>query len=293
MSTATEKYKQVLENKMTKTGFINEMRREFPTFVSQFNGFEDTVRILKNRSIIFEEKEESIPSEDLFSPESITRGVNAELRALGLDPVEDRDVELRAKLRNKALRNLGKDPLHYLNKIVGKDVRDSNVDSAGLEKKPGSTAKKYDLKKVVVTKNNEVPTINEALVKDTVKTLIKNILSEDTKMIKEHVTAPDHLEAFMDYKNERNPELAGRVRDAAKKLAEHVYKIEKSYLDTRENIEELFASVGNRVADELAFAFQLDISEVLKSYEEIPYPANPDKGLQESTKKTSLKHLLR
>jgi len=52
--TATEKYNAVLEGKMAKKEFVRQMRQKFPMYVSQYNGFDDTVQILKNKQMIFE-----------------------------------------------------------------------------------------------------------------------------------------------------------------------------------------------------------------------------------------------
>ena len=47
--TATEKYRAVNEGKMAKREFVRQMRLEFPQYISQFNGFNDSVSILKNK----------------------------------------------------------------------------------------------------------------------------------------------------------------------------------------------------------------------------------------------------
>ena len=52
--TATEKYRAVLEGKMAKREFVRQMKQTYPMFISQYNGFDDTVQILKNRQMIFE-----------------------------------------------------------------------------------------------------------------------------------------------------------------------------------------------------------------------------------------------
>jgi hypothetical protein len=47
MKTATEKYNAVLEGKADKKEFVRQMRQQFPNFISQFNGFDDSVQILR------------------------------------------------------------------------------------------------------------------------------------------------------------------------------------------------------------------------------------------------------
>ena len=58
LKTATERYKAVTEGKMAKSEFVRQMRQEFPSYITQFNGYNDTVSILKNKGLIFEAKKE-------------------------------------------------------------------------------------------------------------------------------------------------------------------------------------------------------------------------------------------
>ena len=58
--TATEKFRAVQEGKMAKGEFVRQMRQQFPDFISQFNGFDDSVQILKNRGLVFEAKAEKM-----------------------------------------------------------------------------------------------------------------------------------------------------------------------------------------------------------------------------------------
>ena len=48
--TATEKYNAVLEGNMARREFVRQMRQQFPMYVSQYNGFDDTVQILKKQA---------------------------------------------------------------------------------------------------------------------------------------------------------------------------------------------------------------------------------------------------
>lgn len=56
MRTLTEKYNAVLEGKFAKAQFVRDARLSHPNFITQFNGFEDTVTILKNKGLISEAK---------------------------------------------------------------------------------------------------------------------------------------------------------------------------------------------------------------------------------------------
>src|SRR6056300_1100079 len=113
--TATEKYRAVNEGKMAKTEFVRQMRQSYPMYISQYNGFDDTVQILKNRGMLFEEY--TNPSKNL-SDDSVRRGMDVEIAAMGHDPVTCDDGEVQAKAKAKAIANIQKDPLHYYNLLA-------------------------------------------------------------------------------------------------------------------------------------------------------------------------------
>ena len=48
-----ENYKAVVEGRLAKGEFVRQMRQQFPDLISQFNGYDDTVQILKNKQVIF------------------------------------------------------------------------------------------------------------------------------------------------------------------------------------------------------------------------------------------------
>ena len=54
MKTLTEKYKAVLEGKYNKKQFVRDARLSHPNHITQYNGFDDTVAILKNKGLVFE-----------------------------------------------------------------------------------------------------------------------------------------------------------------------------------------------------------------------------------------------
>ena len=56
--TATEKLRAVNEGMMAEAEFVRQMRQLYPMYVSPLNGYKDTVQILKNRGMLFEEKKE-------------------------------------------------------------------------------------------------------------------------------------------------------------------------------------------------------------------------------------------
>ena len=56
--TVTEKYRAVQEGKMAKSVFLQQMKRQYPFFISQFDSFDSSVAILKNKGMLYEAKEE-------------------------------------------------------------------------------------------------------------------------------------------------------------------------------------------------------------------------------------------
>lgn len=112
--TATEKYRAVNEGKMAKGEFVRQMRMAYPSVISQFNGYNDTVQILKNKGLVFETHEE----QHNLSDDAVRRGMDVEIAVLGHDPADCKDKEVQEKAKAKAIANLKKDPLHYINLIA-------------------------------------------------------------------------------------------------------------------------------------------------------------------------------
>ena len=128
LKTATERYKAVTEGKMAKSEFVRQMRQEFPSFITQFNGYNDTVSILKNKGLIFEAKKEKKKltkkeSADkaalTFSLDALDRGIRYELQAAGLMPHDALNADDYFKAEKSAKNNLEKNPTHYLDLISG------------------------------------------------------------------------------------------------------------------------------------------------------------------------------
>ena len=138
--TATEKYNAVLEGKMAKKEFVRQMRQAYPMYVSQFNGFDDTVQILKNRQMIFEAQKPAFSGVKVYddrpaltySLDALDRGIRIELGTLGLDPALDKvSADDLNKATKKAKDNLEKDANHYLNLMAGES---NKVDKHDKEK---------------------------------------------------------------------------------------------------------------------------------------------------------------
>ena len=148
--TVTEKYRAVNEGQMDKQEFVRQMRLAFPSLINQFNGYDDSVSILRTKGLLFEEK----TMKHDVSDESIRRALDIEIAALGHDPVTCDDGEVQAKARTKALANLSKDPLHYYNLLakesskVDKNDKMKETKRGALEKDTFNDMKKATLKEI-------------------------------------------------------------------------------------------------------------------------------------------------
>src|SRR6056300_338027 len=147
MRTIQEKYNAILEGKFSKSQFVKDAKRELSQFLSPYNGYEDTVSILKSKGVIYEAKKQEVPEYDKPAPgysiETLERAVDYELEGMGLMSQETVSEEDYAKAKKKAEKNLEKDVNHYLHLLSG--------DSKKVDK--------HD-KYVEVKKNNHVDTFN-------------------------------------------------------------------------------------------------------------------------------------
>lgn len=319
MATITERYHLYQEGRVTGKELLQEMRKGFPQYISQFNGIQDSIQILKNKGLLFEQE---IPTKtkDSLPLEAIWRGVDVELTRMGKDPVTCSDPIARERAEEIATANLLKDPLYYINRIAGEKPKkkEENPKQEKLQEqetpvKEGCNMKPVQKKKI---KEDHTSNPNDKYVvkpckmggyavwegdvkvkmfadkeraqkfadqenkresktqelKESVKKLIVSVLKEDKQSLQEHVTAPDNLARFIDYKAPNNPDLAIKVRESAKKLSDYIYKFEKQYLDARDNIEELYKEVGGYMAPSVRQAFLKDLQEVFASYGQIPVP---------------------
>ena len=131
MRTIQEKYNAVLEGNFSKTNFLRDAKRELSQFLSPFNGFPDTIAILKAKGVLVEAKVEKTlqynPPAVGVSLEAQQRGIDYELEAMGLmsnDTVTEKDYDKACK---KALKNLNKNPMHYLNLIAGESKKVNKI----------------------------------------------------------------------------------------------------------------------------------------------------------------------
>ena len=233
--TATEKYKAVNEGQMSKSEFVRQMRLAYPQLISQFNGYDDSVQILRNRGMIFEntlneKKEEKAKIYDerptnTYSFEALKRGIRAELEAKGIT-VEGGKIEADDyyAAEAKAKANLEKNPNHYLELMSGEsakvDKHDKEVEyKKGKEVDTFNGMKKAELKESVeesqATLKEQIADVIEylkankgadnATIKDFIKTHFEDIRGMSLDQI------GDEFDEFLSV----NYELPGDYNDLA------------------------------------------------------------------------------
>src|SRR6056300_800884 len=117
--TVTEKYRAVNEGRMSKAEFVRQMRQAYPMYVSPVGTYDSTVQILKNKNMLFEEKEQEVDDTFKYSDDSLRRAIDIELEAMGLMSHGNVSMDDQVKAKKKAIANLKKDPLHYYHLISG------------------------------------------------------------------------------------------------------------------------------------------------------------------------------
>ena len=175
--TATEKYNAVLEGKMAKREFVRQMKQKFPNLISQYDGFDSSVQILRNRGMIFETAKPAFSEAKVYddrpaltySIDALDRGVRAELTVLGLDPacdpIKKEDLD---KATAKAKTNLEKNANHYLDLMSGESKKVDKHDKEIEVKRGAATVdtfngmKKATLKEEVIKEDEEEDAKNDA-----------------------------------------------------------------------------------------------------------------------------------
>jgi len=188
MRTLQEKYNGIQEGKFSKENFLADARKELPSLVTRFNGYDDAVQILKNRGMIQEARVEEArltknnltdyrykPTNEMdkYPYEQILRGLRVELEAMEVGGTPT--AEEYAKALAKVSKNLAKDSIFYTNQLAGVnpkvDLHDKMVD---------------------VTAKNTVDTFNgmkKAELKEGFKKLIKKVLSEELSDVENYKEA--------------------------------------------------------------------------------------------------------
>lgn len=182
--TTQELYKKLNAGEITEQKFLYEVRRDQNLhFVSKFNNFKDTVRILKNKGIISEEKKEVeiyAKTIDMVNPYEYSRGMDYELAVVvdsignrvsktnSGDSVHEEDITYEdiLKAQKKVLKNLTKNPNYYSQKLIpqmeGESEYEVEVNSKSIEalkKKAGKIIREHgeDYEKVSKVMGNVSP----------------------------------------------------------------------------------------------------------------------------------------
>lgn len=187
MKTLTEKYNALVEGKMTRQQFLRDARLLHPGIITQHNTFDDALTILINRGLVFPSINEGNLI-DKFPLESVDRGVDVELENMGLDSVEPPHKDEYEKALNKALKNLEKNLNYYLDDI-----------SYPAEKKKTKAVPTGN----VDTVNKMVKVNPEKLLKESIKGIIRNILSEQEDEVPQKLNQSNR-EKNIEIKNDLN-----------------------------------------------------------------------------------------
>ena len=140
--TTQELYNKVLKGDVTESKFLYEVRRDVNLpFITSWNNFKDTIKILKNKGIIHEEKKGAdvlVKTIDQVNPYEYANGMDYELGLLTNSVgnrvadnagdsmhVEDLTKDDMLKAQNKVLKNLTKDQSYYSNKLSMKMAGES------------------------------------------------------------------------------------------------------------------------------------------------------------------------
>jgi len=168
--TATEKYRAVNEGKMAKKEFVRQMKQSFPQFISTYDGFDSTVKILKNKGLLFEAPQKAFTNMKVYddrpaltySLDALDRGIRAELAAAGITmPHQGVKPDDYIKAEKKAKSNLEKNPTHYLDLMSGesnkvdKHDKEKEVKRGALDKDTFNDMKKATLKEEVDIQKEE------------------------------------------------------------------------------------------------------------------------------------------
>ena len=154
MRTIQEKYNAVVEGNFSKTQFLRDAKRELSQFISPYNGFPDTVSILKSKGMLVEAKSPEYDNPSLtYTEDALNRGIDYELEAAGIDSAGTVSAEDRQKAHDKASKNLAKDAMHYLNIIAGESAKVDKHDQM-VEPKKGNEVDTFNGMKKAELKEN-------------------------------------------------------------------------------------------------------------------------------------------
>ena len=181
VKSVTERYRAVNEGTMSKKEFVRQMRQQYPMHITQFNGFDDSVQILRNRGLLFETKTEVVEEAKVYddrpaltySLDALDRGIRVELATMGVEPGQQsiKGDDLK-KATKKAKDNLEKNATHYLDLMSGESKK---VDKQDKMKETKRGAKDTD-----VMNGLKKATLKEGYTEEQIEAAIQRIKERKT-----------------------------------------------------------------------------------------------------------------
>ena len=169
MRTLQEKYNGINEGKFTKDQFLRDARMEQPSLVTQYNGYDDAVKILKNRGMIQEtySTEESFKDysddalADMIINSSRFEGNEEGIARVKQELARRKKARLNeARLTNKSLTDYRYKPTNDMDKYPYEQIlRGLRVELEGLNILGTPTPEEYKKALGKVLKNLEKDTI--------------------------------------------------------------------------------------------------------------------------------------
>jgi hypothetical protein len=122
MKNINQQYIDLKEGKISTTQFLRNARLMHPNYITNVTSFNDAVKILKNKSVIFEAKEEKYAiNPDMVNPFELKKGIDKEMEKCD-------DYE---KAKKKALSNLAKCSNYYTKLLAGESTRQHKTPKQG------------------------------------------------------------------------------------------------------------------------------------------------------------------
>lgn len=171
--TAQTLYNQLVQGSISEAKFLYEVRRDPRlTMITRFNSLKDTIRILKNKSVITESKDvmpkykadKTIPlpeiecfTIDMVSPYEYGKGINYELELTQLAVGQNMPTEEEmVRTQKKVLKNLTSDPYYYTKKCYSDAEKKSEKENLRPEElKKDNNKAPNQLKKASLKENLE------------------------------------------------------------------------------------------------------------------------------------------
>lgn len=130
----SKNYIALTEGRMSRSEFLRQARQSFPNLIGAGNSFEDALKILTRRGLINEELVYQNKA-DKFPLEAIERGIRYELEVMDVYDIHHPSQEQYKKARQRAIDNLCKDPLYYINKVAEEIKQPTQEETEGDLKK--------------------------------------------------------------------------------------------------------------------------------------------------------------